>query len=92
VDGVGLFNRDKGLPRMRTIFNSFGQLKSRKSFQREIAPGVTIRVTKPSRSLSLGRSKPVIGLSDRFHAAWNVLRGKAHATPSPIQQRLRRAA
>ena len=60
--------------------------------EREIAPGVTIRISKPPRSLSLSRSRPVIGITDRMHAAWNVLRGKAHATPSPIQQRLRRAA
>lgn len=77
---------------MRTILDSFGPLRTRRSFEREIAPGVSIKINKPPVSFSLTKSHPIAGLSHRVHDAWDVLCGKAHAMPSRLQERLRRAA
>jgi hypothetical protein len=71
---------------MRQLIRTLCMIPQRE-FEREIAPGVRVQIRKPSRSFPLGGS-PLTALSGRVHDAWDVLRGKAHASHHSVSDKL----
>jgi len=74
---------------MRHLFESILHLTVDQPFEREIAPGVSVRIRRLPPSLTWTGVSPLGALGERVHDAWNVLRGKAHASANPtLEQRL----
>jgi hypothetical protein len=78
---------------MNHLLQSIRQISGPRTFEREIAPGITVHVRKPRRSLKFKPTGPLSALTSRMHDVWDVLRGKGRASAkASIQERLRRAA